>query len=198
MGCHDVPPEVAAIHNAEAILSNTTKHIFLAAGSGMMLHKIIEMMAAIVGGKDQLAERPIMTCGSCPVTPLRLPRDCCEIVIESSRSGLVTKCLSQGIPVNDETLAVDVIHEIGHSKDYLSHGHTMAHMRTAQTHPDLIDRRMRVDWEAAGGTSIYERSWEKAMDILKNYKPEPLPDDVQKALHSIVQETEEEFGVKKE
>jgi trimethylamine--corrinoid protein Co-methyltransferase len=97
MGCHDVPPEVAAIHNAEAILSNTTKHIFLAAGSGLMLHKIIEMMAAIVGGKDQLAERPIMTCGSCPVTPLRLPRDCCEIVIESSRSGLVTKCLSQAM-----------------------------------------------------------------------------------------------------
>jgi trimethylamine--corrinoid protein Co-methyltransferase len=29
MGCHDVPPEVAAIHNAEAILSNTTKHIFV-------------------------------------------------------------------------------------------------------------------------------------------------------------------------
>ncbi len=97
MGCHDVPPEVAAIHNAEAILSNTTKHIFLAAGSGPMLHKLIEMMAAIVGGKDQLAERPIMTCGSCPVTPLRLPRDCCEIVIESSRSGLVTKCLSQAM-----------------------------------------------------------------------------------------------------
>ena len=103
----------------------------------------------------------------------------------------------QGIPVNDETLAVDVIHEIGHSKDFLSHDHTMAHMRSAQTHPSLIDRRMRVDWEAAGGTSIYERSWEKAMDILENYQPEPLPDDVQKSLRSIVEETESEFGVKK-
>ena len=103
----------------------------------------------------------------------------------------------QGIPVNDETLAVDVIHEIGHSKDYLSHDHTMAHMRSAQTHPSLIDRRMRADWEAAGGTSIYERSWEKAMDILENYQPEPLPDDVQKSLRSIVEETESEFGVKK-
>ena len=97
MGCHDVPPEVAAVHNAEAILSNTTKHIFLAAGSRPMLRKIMKMIAAIVGGEDKLTERPIMTCGSCPVTPLRLPRECCEIVIESSRSGLITKCLSQAM-----------------------------------------------------------------------------------------------------
>ena len=97
LGCHDVPPEVAAIHNAETMLLNTTKHIFLAAGSGRMLKKIIKMLAAINGGQDKVRERPIMTCGSCPVTPLRLPRDCCEIVIESSRSGLVTKCLSQAM-----------------------------------------------------------------------------------------------------
>jgi trimethylamine--corrinoid protein Co-methyltransferase len=119
-----------------------------------------------------------------------------QMVMDDELAEMV-KFTLQGIPVNDETLAVDVIHEIGHSKDFLSHDHTMAHMRTAQTHPSLIDRRMRVDWEAAGGTSIYERSWEKAMDILENYQPEPLPGDVQKSLRSIVEETESEFGVKK-
>ncbi len=97
LGCHDVPPEVAAVHNAEAMLLNTTKHMFLAAGSGLMLRKIIEMIAAVVGGKENIKDRPILTCGTCPVTPLRLPRDCCEIIIESARSGLVTKCLSQAM-----------------------------------------------------------------------------------------------------
>jgi len=119
-----------------------------------------------------------------------------QMVMDNELAEMV-KFTLQGIPVNDETLAVDVIHEIGHSKDYLGHDHTMAHMRTAQTYPSLIDRRMRVDWEAAGSKSIYERSWEKAMDILENYKPEPLPDEVQKNLQSIVEETEAEFGVKK-
>ena len=119
-----------------------------------------------------------------------------QMVMDNEFAEMV-KFTLQGIPVNDETLAVDVIHEIGHRKDFLSLGHTMAHMRTAQTHSSLIDRRMRVDWEAAGGKSIYERSWEKAMDILKNYQPEPLPDDVQKSLREIVEETESEFGVKK-
>jgi len=97
LGCHDVPPEVAALHNAEAMIANTTKHMFLAAGSGYLLRKIIAMLSAAVGGEDALKARPIMTCGTCPVTPLRLPQDCCEIVVESSRSGMITKCLSQAM-----------------------------------------------------------------------------------------------------
>jgi trimethylamine--corrinoid protein Co-methyltransferase len=97
LGCHDVPAAVSAIHNAEAMLLNTTKHIFLAAGSGRMLRQIMKMLGAVVGGEDKISERPIMTCGTCPVTPLRLPQDCCEIVIESAKSGLVTKCLSQAM-----------------------------------------------------------------------------------------------------
>lgn len=118
-----------------------------------------------------------------------------QMVMDNELAGMV-KFTVDGIPVNDETLAVDVIHEIGHSKDYLSHNHTMAYMRSAQTHPELIDRRMRVDWEAAGSKSIYERSWEKALDILRNYRPDPLPDDVQNKLADIVAETEELYGVK--
>ena len=120
-----------------------------------------------------------------------------QMVMDNEFAGLIKFTLN-GIPVNDKTLALDVIHEIGHFNDYLGHDHTMQNMRTEQTHPALIDRRMRNDWQAAGGTTIYERSWEKAMQILENHKPEPLPEDVQKALHSIVQETEEEFCVKRQ
>ena len=32
----------------------------------------------------------------------------------------------------------------------------------------------------------------KAIDILENYKPEPLPEDVKKRIHDIVVEGEEE------
>ncbi len=97
MGSHDVPPEVTALHNAETILSNTTKHIFLAAGSEWMLKKIIKMLSAIVGGEDKLRERPILTSGSCAVSPLRLPRACCEVVMTSARAGLVSKVLTQAM-----------------------------------------------------------------------------------------------------
>jgi trimethylamine--corrinoid protein Co-methyltransferase len=97
MGAHDAPPEVAAIHNAEAMLNSTSKHCFVGPQSGPLMKKIIKMLEVVVGGKEQLQERPIMTFGTCAVTPLKLPRDCCEIVIESARGGLVAKVLSQAM-----------------------------------------------------------------------------------------------------
>ncbi len=48
-------------------------------------------------GEDKLRESPILTSGSCAVTPLRLPRDCCEVVMTSARAGLMSKVLTQAM-----------------------------------------------------------------------------------------------------
>jgi len=118
-----------------------------------------------------------------------------QMVMDNEFARMI-KYLVQGIPVNDETLAVNVIKEIGIGKDFLSHGSTYKHMRT-QSQPKLIDRRMREDWQAAGATDIYQRALEEARYILENHKPDPLPDDVLAAIRSIVEEAEAELGVKK-
>jgi trimethylamine--corrinoid protein Co-methyltransferase len=102
-----------------------------------------------------------------------------------------------GIPVFDNTLAVDVIHEIGPFKDFLSHDHTLEHMRTAHSQPKTIDRRMREDWEASGATDMYQRAVEEARHILETHKPDPLPDNVVSTVRSLVEDAEKEF-VKKD
>ena len=117
-----------------------------------------------------------------------------QMVMDNEFARMI-KYLVQGIPVNDETLAVDVIKEIGVGKDFLSHASTYKHMRT-QSQPKLIDRRMREDWQAAGGTDIYQRALEEARYILENHKPDPLPDDVPAAIRSIVEEAEAELGIR--
>ena len=117
-----------------------------------------------------------------------------QMVMDNEFARMI-KYLVQGIPVNDETLAVDVIKEIGVGKDFLSHASTYKHMRT-QSQPKLIDRRMREDWQAAGGTDIYHRALEEARYILENHKPDPLPDTVLSAIRSIVEEAEAELGIR--
>ena len=119
-----------------------------------------------------------------------------QMVMDNEFARMI-KYLVQGIPVNDETLAVDVIKEIGIGKDFLSHASTYKHMRT-QSQPKLIDRRMREDWQAAGATDIYQRALEEARYILENHKPDPLPDDVLAAIRSIVEEAEAELGIRVE
>ena len=100
----------------------------------------------------------------------------------------------KGVPVNDVTLAIDVIKEMGIGKDYLSHQTTFEHMRS-QSQARLIDRRMREDWEANGSKDAYQRAHEKMLDILENYEPPKLPDDVLQNVRSIVIEAEKELGV---
>lgn len=100
----------------------------------------------------------------------------------------------KGIPVNDTTLAVDVIKEMGIGKDYLSHPTTYEHMRS-QSQAKLMDRRMREDWEAAGSTDAYKRSHDKMIDILETYEPPKLSDEVLLNVRSIVKEAENELGV---
>jgi trimethylamine--corrinoid protein Co-methyltransferase len=116
-----------------------------------------------------------------------------QMVMDNEFARMI-KYLVQGIPVNDETLAVDVIKEIGIGKDFLSHGSTYKHMRS-QSHPKLIDRRMREDWESTGRKDIYQRALEEARYILENHKPDPLPDSVLASLRSIVEDAEAELGI---
>jgi len=116
-----------------------------------------------------------------------------QMVMDNEFAGLI-KFTVGGIPVSDETLAVDVIREVGPGKDFLSHEHTFQHMKTAQTYPKLVDRKIRDQWEKDGSKTIHDRSWEKALEIIENHKPVPLPEDVRKGMREIVLEAEEEFA----
>jgi len=53
-----------------------------------------------------------------------------------------------------------------------------------------MDRDNRENWEAAGSKDIAELAYEKSLDIIENYKPEPRPDKVQKELDGIYTEYE--------
>ena len=54
-----------------------------------------------------------------------------------------------GIVVNDETLSVDVIKEVGPRSDFLAHMNTFENMYI-QSKPKLIDRLTRDRWNEAG------------------------------------------------
>ena len=59
--------------------------------------KVVEILAAIVGGKEKLRDRPLLTFLTCPVSPLKLVRDCCEIIMEAARDDLAVNILSMAM-----------------------------------------------------------------------------------------------------
>lgn len=118
-----------------------------------------------------------------------------QLVMDNEIARMI-KYTVKGIAVTDETLAVDIINEMGPFNNFLSHENTLKYMRT-QSQTKLIDRRIRDNWESAGGTTIYERASEEARYILENHKPDPLSDTVLKTIRSIVEETEAEERLNK-
>ena len=97
LGAHDVDPQTVPLHNAEAYLTNTTKHCAFGPGNGRLLNRIIDMAALIAGGADRLKKRPLVSFTTCPVSPLKLITDCCEIIMESAKHNVVCNILSMSM-----------------------------------------------------------------------------------------------------
>ncbi len=93
----DQPPETFSLHNHEAAIVNQTKPISGGAQDGRAVHTTVEMLAAVQGSRDEVRRRPMMVMGTCPVSPLKLVKDFCEIIIESARVGLPSCVLSMAM-----------------------------------------------------------------------------------------------------
>ena len=93
----DVPTETYALHGLEAALLNTTKSVGCEAIDGWEMRKCAEVAACVVGGMDELRERPIVGFGVCPVSPLKLPRDATGVIIATARLGLPDTILSMAM-----------------------------------------------------------------------------------------------------
>jgi trimethylamine---corrinoid protein Co-methyltransferase len=97
VGAKDVPPETATIHSYEAALCNTSKNVCAGPLSRWETEVMLDMAAAVVGGRDELRRRPIIMPGVCPVSPLKLPRDCSEVIVASARAGMPCNILSMAM-----------------------------------------------------------------------------------------------------
>jgi trimethylamine--corrinoid protein Co-methyltransferase len=119
--------------------------------------------------------------------------DYAQLLIDNEIARMVKKSV-EGINVNAEELAVNVIGQVGAGGEFVSNEHTFRHFRE-QSQNKLIDRKMRDAWLAEGAKDLTERAYEEAKQILENHKPEPLIPGASETMRAIVEEAEKEYGV---
>lgn len=112
-----------------------------------------------------------------------------QLVIDETVLSIVERYL-RGIAVNDETLALDLIHEIGPRDAFVATDHTVRHFRDELLIPDLVSRETREAWQAAGAPDMRTRARDKVRRILAEHHSPPLTDGVAAQLDEIVQEAE--------
>jgi trimethylamine--corrinoid protein Co-methyltransferase len=93
----DMPAATAAVHGCEAALLNTGKTVGSEATSAWEVRACAELGACLVGDMDALRENPVVDFGICPVSPLKLPRDATEVIVECARLGLPDLVLSMAM-----------------------------------------------------------------------------------------------------
>lgn len=97
-----------------------------------------------------------------------------QFVIDNDVLGMAMRVV-RSIEVNDDTLALDVIDQVGPGGHYLMTDHTLQYMRSEFYYPSaVVDRQGRDQWEQAGGLDARQRARQIARRILAEHQPEPL------------------------
>jgi trimethylamine--corrinoid protein Co-methyltransferase len=85
-----------------------------------------------------------------------------KYVIDNEILGMVMRAV-EGIKVNDDTLAFDLIKQAGPGGNFVASRHTRHFMRSEHYQPSLSDRNSQEEWLHKGG----KETWERASEIVK-------------------------------
>jgi trimethylamine--corrinoid protein Co-methyltransferase len=137
----------------------------------------VSLLTALIHGANIVHDLGFMDAGLQGSLPL--------IAICNDTLGFI-RAMTRGVVVNDETLALDVIEELGPTGNYLGHDHTLRHFREPY-YSKLADKNPYAVWVKHGATTMEQRAAKLVDDILANHRPEPLPADAQRDIRKIVE-----------
>lgn len=106
----------------------------------------------------------------------------------------IGKRIAEGIDVNVETIALDVIEKVGPGGNFLKMEHTRKHYQKEHFIPSILKRDVRSVWEETGAKDLAETAKEKVKMILKEHEPLALDKDIQKELRSILNRVRKNLG----
>ncbi|ATW27888.1 trimethylamine methyltransferase family protein [Candidatus Formimonas warabiya] len=110
--------------------------------------------------------------------------ECCttisyeKTVIDNEILGNVLRVL-RGVEVNEDSLAIDAIKEVGPAGNFLAHEHTASHFRSEFLIPKVSDRWNRITWNEKGSLDTHARAHKIAEKILREHRAEPIDRQIQ-------------------
>jgi trimethylamine--corrinoid protein Co-methyltransferase len=114
------------------------------------------------------------------------------MVIDNEICGLA-KRIAEGIEVNEKTIALDLIKEVGPGGQFLGKKHTIEYFSKEHFLPILLDRNARSIWKSAGAKDLISRAKDYLKKKLQEYVPQKLEKDVQKELRKAMEEAKEKL-----
>jgi len=115
-----------------------------------------------------------------------------QLIIDNEIIGFVRRVV-QGMGINRETCAAEVVERVGIGGSYMTEDHTLDHWRQEFWIPMLTDRLAWDAWLNRGGRSLLDRAVEEQNRLLANHTLEWLEEPMSRELDSIVAAAEREI-----
>jgi trimethylamine--corrinoid protein Co-methyltransferase len=100
-----------------------------------------------------------------------------QYVIDNEIIGMAKRAV-KGITVDEESLALKIISEVGPGGSFMAQPHTVEHFRRELFFPVVSDRNERAAWEQQGSLDGRERARAEARRILETHQVLPIPEDI--------------------
>jgi trimethylamine--corrinoid protein Co-methyltransferase len=111
-----------------------------------------------------------------------------KAILDDDIAGMAGRLLA-GVEVSDETMAVDLINEVGPIPGmFLNQAHTRKWYKREQYVPSMADKYPYEQWKAEGGKNALAHAREKFEEILATHKPEPLTDQQEQTIEDILKD----------
>lgn len=118
-----------------------------------------------------------------------------KLVIDAEIIGMIQKAVG-GIRVTPDTLARELILEVGPGGDYLTTRHTRQWFKKEQyLVGPVVDHRHRADWEQQGSTTAFERARNYLETVIAKHLGHPLEEEKVARLVELLKEFSREEGV---
>ena len=140
---------------------------------------IMAVIAAVSGAN--LITLPGCIYGELTLHPL-------QIILDDDIANMMGRFV-EGVKVNDETLAVDLINQVGPIPGmYLDKAHTRKWWQREQFIPKTADRLGIAEWMEKGKKNALDYAKERMEEILATHKPDPLTPKQEEDIDRILKE----------
>jgi trimethylamine--corrinoid protein Co-methyltransferase len=110
-----------------------------------------------------------------------------KFVMDADQLGALHR-FAEGVAVNDETLGMDAIREVGPGGHYLGCDHTQANFKTAFWRSDVFDNKPFETWSEEGARDTYALAAVRVKTQLDTYRAPEMDPGIAEGLDAYVEQ----------
>jgi trimethylamine--corrinoid protein Co-methyltransferase len=108
-----------------------------------------------------------------------------QFIIDNEIANWINR-FARGIEVNEDTLAFQVIQEVGPGGQFLDQMHTVSRFRDEHLISPLLDREYTLEWPASEADGIVFQARRRVQEVLSTHQPPELKPEIKTAIQTIL------------